>query len=199
MSLLVKNGDIDLDAVDVSKSTALHYAAKCGKEEAMRLLLEAGAMITPVNAAGQQPVDVAVDAANQLVASLLRVGARRGRQFVAPDLSDKPWARHVMFALPLVLLTSVSSTLARYGWFAWQTACCFLLVVVGLARVQKVCVRCHRNTAQRLLRCLCCVCSTCGPSVRRAPVFLLAYVGQLLPIGLSCIGFYTYQLCQIIW
>jgi len=137
VSLLVKNGDIDLDAVDVSKSTALHYAAKCGKEEATRLLLEAGAIITPVNAAGQQPVDVAVDAANQLVASLLRVGARRGRQFVAPDLSDKPWARHVMFALPLVLLTSVSSTLARYGWFAWQTACCFLLVVVGLARVQK--------------------------------------------------------------
>jgi ankyrin repeat protein len=138
VSLLVKQNDVNLDALDSSKSTPLHYAAASAHEESVRLLLEARADITPRNAMSQTAEEAALAAKHLLLAQLLVAARRRGRQFVAPDLSDRPLARHAMFALPLLLLTGVSGSLARHGWLSWQTFVVLTVALLTTARVQKV-------------------------------------------------------------
>jgi hypothetical protein len=54
------------------RNRPLHYAAKAGNAEALRLLLRHGANLDVVNAANQRPLDVAVASGHEDVAAILK-------------------------------------------------------------------------------------------------------------------------------
>lgn len=81
ITLLLDSG-ADVDARDLSGSTALHCAAAYGDEQAVRLLLDRGAEIEAKNDAGQTPLGTGSEypntsAAENVVRILLEYGAQR--------------------------------------------------------------------------------------------------------------------------
>lgn len=67
---------LDVDAFDESGQTALHWAARTGREECARILLEAGAGINSRNGYGNTPLHLAVLYGHEAcVALLLQQGA----------------------------------------------------------------------------------------------------------------------------
>ena len=95
--------DAAVDALDANKSTPLHVAAARGHEEAVRLLVEAGASLELRDKLGQRPVDV-VSAKHRVVVDYLAQATRRGVTRVAPRLDRSPLARVALLMLPSILL-----------------------------------------------------------------------------------------------
>lgn len=138
VTLLVGQRLTELGAVDCRKQTPLHLAAAAGHEEASRLLLEAGAPLDSLDADGLAPDELARRHGSSAIAVLLQTGQRRGRQFVAPDLSKNAAARTLLFLLPSALLPLACWFAATYGVFAWQSLLVGFAVVAALARYQKM-------------------------------------------------------------
>ncbi|KAI3901828.1 hypothetical protein MKW92_047718 [Papaver armeniacum] len=60
-----------VDALDISKSTALHYAVGCGYQECVQLLLDNGANVNLQNSEGKTAIDVAKQFNRQEILKLL--------------------------------------------------------------------------------------------------------------------------------
>ena len=59
--LIVENNNIDLNTVDVNKTTALHIAAKSGHPKIVEYLLEHGADVTLKDYKGRNPLEAAIE------------------------------------------------------------------------------------------------------------------------------------------
>lgn len=126
----------DLAAVDSHKQTALHVAAAGDHEEACRLLVEAGAPLDCRDADGLTPDELARQQGRTFLAIFLQAGRVRGRQHIAPDLTNKPQARHALFVLPSLLIPLGCWFSATYGVLSWQSFLCGFGVLAMLARVR---------------------------------------------------------------
>ncbi|EWC44643.1 hypothetical protein DRE_06632 [Drechslerella stenobrocha 248] len=76
IKILLNSPDIDLEAEDRNRSTALHYAAQKGNLYITRLLLEKGPRLEDMNMDGKAPIDLAKD---KDVKDLLKAAVKTAR------------------------------------------------------------------------------------------------------------------------
>ena len=62
MKLIVaSNRHVDINSVDINKTTALHLASREGHQDVMSYLLECGARVTAKDYKNRNPLELAID------------------------------------------------------------------------------------------------------------------------------------------